>query len=43
MGIMVDVGMNPMPPRVIGRKVCLRAKIPSRLSKDLARKGCPNI
>ncbi len=29
------VGMNPMPPKVIGRKTCLQAKSPFGLSKDL--------
>jgi hypothetical protein len=30
----VVVDMNPMPPKVIGRKVCLHAKNPFGLSKD---------
>jgi hypothetical protein len=31
---MVDVEMNPMPPKVIGRKACLWVKSLYRLSKD---------
>jgi len=40
---MVDVDMNPMPPRIIGREACLQAKNLSKLSKDLAPTRCPNI
>jgi hypothetical protein len=36
------VGMNPLPPNVIGRKACLRAKGLLRLSKDLGPKRHPN-
>jgi hypothetical protein len=32
-----------MPPKVIGRKVYLWVIGPSRLSKDLGFKRCPNI
>jgi hypothetical protein len=42
-GAIVDDNMNPMPVRVIEGKVCLRAKSPSKLSKDLRPKRCPNI
>jgi hypothetical protein len=40
---MVDVNMNPMPPKVIGREICLRIKSPSRLSKYLGLKRHLNI
>jgi hypothetical protein len=36
---MVAVGMSAMPPKVIGREACLRAKGPPRLSKDFEPKG----
>jgi len=39
---MVDVNMNPTPPKVIRRESCLRTKNPSRLSKDFGPKRCPN-
>jgi hypothetical protein len=39
----VVVGMNPMPPKVIGRKTCLQIKSPYGLSKDHRLKRCPNI
>jgi hypothetical protein len=32
------VGMNPMPPKVIGKKNCLQTKSLFRLSKDLGLK-----
>ncbi len=35
--------MNSTPPKVVGRVVCLRAKGPFGLSKDLGPKRCPNI
>ncbi len=41
--MMVDVGMSPMSPRIIGKRVCLWAKIPLGLSKDLGPKRHPNI
>jgi hypothetical protein len=34
--------MNPMPSKVIGREVCLRAKGLSKLSKDPGSKRRPN-
>jgi hypothetical protein len=40
---MVDIGMKPMPPKVIGRKTYLWAKGLSGLSKDLGPKRCSNI
>jgi hypothetical protein len=40
---MVVIGMNPMPPKVIGKKYYLWAKSPFRLSKDPGPKRCPNI
>jgi len=40
---MVDVDMNPPPPKVIRREACLRTKSLSRLSKDLGPKRRPNI
>jgi hypothetical protein len=40
---MVDVNMSPMPPKVIGKEACLRAKGPFGLSKDLGPKRHPNI
>jgi hypothetical protein len=39
---MVDVDMNSMPLKVIGRDICLQTKSPSRLSNDHGPKGCPN-
>jgi len=39
---MVVISMSLMPSKVIGRNVCLRAKNPSGLSKDLGPKRCPN-
>jgi hypothetical protein len=39
---MVDVNMNPMPPKIIWRKTYLWAKILSRLLKDLGPRRCPN-
>ncbi len=41
-GVMVDVGMNLMPLKVIRRKVWLQAKGPYRLSKDPRPKRHPN-
>jgi len=40
---MVDVGMSPMPLKVIERKTCLRVRGPSRLSMDLGPQRHPNI
>jgi len=40
---MVDVDMNPMPPKVIGKEVFLQTKGHSGLSKNLGSKRCPNI
>jgi hypothetical protein len=34
--------MNPMSPKVTGKKVCLQAKGPIKLLKDLGPKRCPN-
>ncbi len=44
-GVMVAIGMNPMPPKDIWRKACLWASLgdPFGLSKDLRPKRCPNI
>jgi hypothetical protein len=42
-GVMVDVDMNPTPPKVIGREVCLQVKSLFRLSKDPRPKRHPNI
>jgi hypothetical protein len=39
---MVVIDMNPMPPRVIGKKAYLQTKGISRLSKDPKHKKCPN-
>jgi hypothetical protein len=39
---MVDIGMNPMSLKVIGRIICLWTKVLSELSKDLKPKR-PNI
>jgi hypothetical protein len=39
---MVDVSMNLMPPRIIGKKTCLWVKSPSRLLKDHGLKKRPN-
>jgi hypothetical protein len=36
---MVDVDMNPTPPKIIEKEACLQAKGPSKLSKDLRPKG----
>jgi hypothetical protein len=32
-----------MPSKVIGREACLQVRSPSKLSKDLGPKRCPNI
>jgi len=40
---MVDVDMNLMSPKIIGREVCLWVRGPSGISKDLRPKRCPNI
>jgi hypothetical protein len=40
---MVDVDINPVPPKVIGRKACLWARSALGLSKDLGAKRHPNI
>ncbi len=40
---MVDVDMGPMPPKVIGKVVCLQTRGPSKPSKDPRPKRCPNI
>ncbi len=42
-GVMVVVGMNLMPLKVIGREVCLQIKNPFELSKESKPKRCPNI
>jgi hypothetical protein len=42
-GVMVDVDMNPTPPKAIGREVCLQVKGLFRLSKDPRPKRHPNI
>jgi hypothetical protein len=39
---MVDVDMNPMPLKNIGKKTCLQIKGPFRLLKDLGPKRHPN-
>jgi hypothetical protein len=39
---MVVIGIRLMPPKVIKKNVYLWAKGPSRLSKDLGPKRCPN-
>jgi hypothetical protein len=39
LGAMVDVDMNSMPPKIIGKEACLWAKGPLRLSKDLKPKS----
>ncbi len=41
--MMVDVDMSPMSPKIIGKKVCLCARILLGLSKDLEPKRRPNI
>jgi len=38
----MDVDMNPTPPKVIGKAVCLQAKGLFGLSKDLGPKKCQN-
>jgi len=40
---MMDVDMNPMPLKVIGKEVYLQVESPFRLSKDLRPKRRPNI
>jgi hypothetical protein len=40
---MVDVDMNLMPLKVIGKEACLQARSLFRLSKDFRPKKCPNI
>jgi len=40
---MVAINMNPMPPKVVGRKACLWAKGPFGLSKDIEPKMHLNI
>ncbi len=37
------ISMRLMPPKTIGRKVCLQAKGLFGLSKDSRPKRCPNI
>jgi hypothetical protein len=39
----MNVNMCSTPPKVIGKKACLRAKGPSRLSKDHGPKRRPSI
>jgi hypothetical protein len=41
--MMVDVNMNPMPLKVIGKEACLQAIGLFGLSKDLGSKMHPNI
>jgi len=40
---MVDVNMNPMPPKVIEREVCLQARSLSKLSKDLNQNASKHL
>jgi hypothetical protein len=40
---MVAINVNPVPPKVIGRKACLWVKGSFGLSKDLRPKRRPNI
>jgi len=40
---MVDVGINPMLPRVIWKEVCLHVLNPSGLSKDPIPRRCISI
>ncbi len=40
---MVDVNVNSMPPKVIGKEARLRTRGPFGLSKNLGPKRCPNI
>jgi hypothetical protein len=42
-GVMVVVGMNSMPLKVIGREVRLQIKNCFGLSKESKPKRCPNI
>jgi hypothetical protein len=42
-GVIMVVGMNSMPLKVIGRKACLQAKNLFELSKEFKPKVCPNI
>jgi len=39
---MVDVNMEPMPPKIIGKTICSQAKGLLGLLKDLGPKRCPN-
>jgi hypothetical protein len=40
---MVDVDMNPTPPKVIKRKACLRTRSFYGLSKNLKPKGVQTL
>jgi hypothetical protein len=40
---MVDLDMNPMPLKVIGREACLQTRGPYGLLNDLGFKRHPNI
>ncbi len=40
---MVDVDMNPMPPKIIGKKTCLQTRGLFGLLKDPRPKRHPNI
>ncbi len=42
-GVMVVVGVNSMPLKVIGKKTCSQTKNPFGLSKESKPKRCPNI
>jgi hypothetical protein len=39
---MVDVDMEPMPPKIIGKKICSQAKGLLGLLKDPGPKSCRN-
>ncbi len=40
--MIVAISMNPMPPKVIGKELCLHVRGLFGLSKDLGPKRCPN-
>jgi hypothetical protein len=39
---MVDVGMNLMPSKIIGREACIWARGHSKLTRDFGPKKHPN-
>jgi hypothetical protein len=42
-GVMVAIGMSPMPSKIIRKETCLRTRGPLGLLKDHGPKRHPNI